>query len=88
MKFELLIEIVADEPAFETGLLLAGPVDPADVRRQLSRWVKAGRLYQLRRGLTSWPRPSKRSSRTPLCLPTAWCAARMSACKRPWPTTA
>jgi len=51
MKFELLIEIVADEPAFETGLLLAGPVDPADVRRQLSRWVKAGRLYQLRRGL-------------------------------------
>jgi predicted transcriptional regulator of viral defense system len=51
MRFEDLLEIVDREPVFETGLLLAGDVDPTDVRRQLSRWVKAGRLYQLRRGL-------------------------------------
>ncbi len=51
MEFTHLIQIVGDEPVFETGLLLAGQVDPRDVRRQLSRWVKAGRLYQLRRGL-------------------------------------
>jgi len=51
MEFTRLIELVGDEPVFETGLLLAGDVDPNDVRRQLSRWVKAGRLYQLRRGL-------------------------------------
>jgi predicted transcriptional regulator of viral defense system len=51
MEFAHLIQIVGDEPVFETGLLLAGDVDPNDVRRQLSRWVKAGRLYQLRRGL-------------------------------------
>lgn len=51
MKFERLLEIVADEPVFEPGLLLAGDVDPADIQRQLSRWVEAGRLYQLRRGL-------------------------------------
>ena len=51
MKFRRLIEIVDDEPVFETGLLLAGDVDPVNVRRQLSRWTKAGRLYQLRRGL-------------------------------------
>jgi len=51
MEFKNLIEIVGNEPAFETGLLLAGEVDPADVRRQLSRWTKAKRLYQLRRGL-------------------------------------
>ncbi len=51
MEFRRLVEIVGDEPAFETGLLLAGEADPADVRRQLSRWTKAGRLYQLRRGL-------------------------------------
>jgi predicted transcriptional regulator of viral defense system len=51
MNFEQLLEIVNDEPVFETGLLLAGDVDPANVRRQLSRWTKAGRLYQLRRGL-------------------------------------
>lgn len=51
MNFQQLVEIVGDEPVFETGLLLAGDVDPADVRRQLSRWTKAGRIYQLRRGL-------------------------------------
>ena len=31
MKFEDLLEIVGREPVFETGLLLAGDVDPADV---------------------------------------------------------
>lgn len=51
MEFARLLEIVGDEPVFETGLLLAGDVDPADVRRQLSRWTEAGRICQLRRGL-------------------------------------
>src|SRR5258706_7060483 len=51
MRFEDLLEVVDREPVFETGLLLAGDVNPTDVRRQLSRWVAAGRLYQLRRGL-------------------------------------
>jgi len=51
MKFDQFVNIVADEPVFETGLLLAGEVNPADVRRQLSRWTSAGKLYQLRRGL-------------------------------------
>lgn len=51
MELRRLIEIVGDEPVFEACLLLAGDVDSADIRRQLSRWTKAGRLYQLRRGL-------------------------------------
>jgi hypothetical protein len=51
MEFTTLLDVVDDEPVFETGLLLAGDVDPADVQRQLSRWVKAGRLYQLRRAV-------------------------------------
>jgi predicted transcriptional regulator of viral defense system len=51
MKFSELLAIVGDEPIFETGLLLAGEVDPRYVRRQLSMWVKAGKLYQLRRGV-------------------------------------
>lgn len=51
MEFANLLELVGKEPVFETGLLLAGAVDARDVRRQLSRWTKAGRLYQLRRGL-------------------------------------
>ena len=51
MKFQDFAQIVSDEPLFETGLLLAGCVDPADVRRQLSRWARSGRIHQLRRGL-------------------------------------
>ena len=51
MKFRELAEIVADEPVFETGLLLAGAVDPADLRRQLARWTRSGKIRQLRRGL-------------------------------------
>ena len=51
MKFHEAVDIVSDEPLFETGLLLAGDVDPADIRRQLSRWNRSGRIHQLRRGL-------------------------------------
>lgn len=60
MKFEALLAPVGDEPLFETALLLAGDVDPAAVHRQLSRWVKAGRLYQLRRGLCTVAPPFQR----------------------------
>ena len=51
MKFEGLLSLVGDQPLFETGLLLAGDVDPNDIRRQLSRWVNADKIRQLRRGL-------------------------------------
>ena len=51
MEFTNLVKIVGEEPVFETGLLLSGHVDPIDVRRQLSRWKDAGKIYQLRRGL-------------------------------------
>ena len=37
----------ADEVT-DFGLLLAGDVKPADALRQLSRWARAGRLYQCR----------------------------------------
>lgn len=51
MEFERLLELVGDEPVFETALLLAGKVNPNIVRLQLTRWTKSGRVYQLRRGL-------------------------------------
>lgn len=51
MKWESLLEIVAEEPVFSTGFLLSGNVSAGQVRLQLSRWVRAGRLIQLRRGL-------------------------------------
>ena len=46
-----MLELVGDEPVFETALLLAGKVNPNIVRLQLTRWTKSGRVYQLRRGL-------------------------------------
>jgi len=51
MDFERLLALIGDEPLFETGLLLAGKVSPAAIRLQLGRWVKSGRIIQLRRGL-------------------------------------
>jgi len=51
MKFGTLLSLIGNQPVFETGLLLVGDVDPDHVRRQLSRWVRSGRLRQLRRGL-------------------------------------
>lgn len=51
MSFEELLASVADEPAFSSALLLAGRANERALRLQLSRWVKAGRLLQFRRGL-------------------------------------
>ena len=68
MNFQELIEIVGDEPLFETGLLLAGDVKPAEVRRQLSRWTKAGRLYQLRRGLYALAPPYRKARPHPFLI--------------------
>ena len=51
MEFERLLELVGDDPVFETALLLAGKVNPDVVRMQLARWMNSGRVYQLRRGL-------------------------------------
>ena len=48
---------MGDEPVFDSGLLLAGDIDPDNVRRQLSRWTSTGRLYQMRRGLYSLAPP-------------------------------
>jgi predicted transcriptional regulator of viral defense system len=60
MDFATLVAIVGDEPVFETGLLLAGDVDPDHIRRQLSRWVKAGRVDQFRRGLYALATPFRK----------------------------
>jgi predicted transcriptional regulator of viral defense system len=61
MEFKQLVDIVGDEPVFETGLLLAGQVDPDNLRKQLSRWVEAGKVYQLRRGLYALAPPFQKA---------------------------
>lgn len=76
MEFTGLLDVVGNEPVFETGLLLAGRVDPNDVRRQLSRWTKAGRLYQLRRGLYALAPPFQKVKPHPFVV--ANCMVRSS----------
>jgi predicted transcriptional regulator of viral defense system len=68
MEFSRLLELVGNEPAFETSLLLAGDVDPAVVRLQLSRWKASGRIYQLRRGLYSLAPPYQKISPHPFVI--------------------
>lgn len=51
MEFGKLLKILRDEPVFESSLLFAGDVQPEYIRLQLDRWVKAGKIHQLRRGV-------------------------------------
>ena len=51
MEFNDLLDLVGEEPVFNSALLMAGDVNPRLMRQQLSRWVKSGKVYQLRRGL-------------------------------------
>jgi len=60
MKFEELVSSVGELPLFRGSLLLAGDRDPADVRRQLSRWEAAGRIVQLRRDVYVLAEPWRR----------------------------
>lgn len=71
MKFDEVLSNVGNQPFFETGLLLAGNVDPNDVRRQLSRWLKAGKIRQLRRGLYMFAPPYQRVSPHPFLIANA-----------------
>ena len=68
MKLASLLAIVGDQPVFETGFLLAGDVDPADLRRQLSRWVTSGHLVQLRRGLYALAPPYRKTEPHPFLV--------------------
>lgn len=69
MKYDELLEILGDAPVFESSLLRAGDVDPADVASQLSRWVSTGKLLQLRRRV--YAVPAARRRRAPHALETA-----------------
>jgi predicted transcriptional regulator of viral defense system len=51
MKWESLLETVADKPIFSTAQMLSKNEPAQQVRLQLSHWVKDGLLVQLHRGL-------------------------------------
>jgi predicted transcriptional regulator of viral defense system len=68
MKFNHLLKLVDDEPVFESSLLLAGDVDPMQVRLQLTRWVRSGHVLQLRRGLYAIAPPYQKQQPHPFMI--------------------
>jgi len=68
MKWNKLLELVGLDPVFHSSLLLAGAVEPVDLGRQLSRWVKSGKLNQLRRGLYALAEPHQKNPPHPFLV--------------------
>ncbi len=68
MKFRDLLALAGDEPIFESAMLLAGGTPPAEIHRQLSRWVADGRLQQLRRGRYALAAPYAKLRPHPLAV--------------------
>ena len=67
MKFEDLLNKVADLPCFTTRFLAAG-TNLAQIRLQLSRWVKNGRLIKLHKGLYALAEPYRKIKPEPFCI--------------------
>ena len=68
MRFSELLEMIGDEPVFETGLLLCGRADPVRIRHQLARWTRAGRIHQLRRELYALAPPYRKRMPHPFLI--------------------
>jgi len=66
MNFNDLEAIIGTEPLFDTGILLAGSdQSPNYIRRQLSEWVTADKIRQLRRGLYALSPPHRKTRAHP-----------------------
>jgi len=51
MKWAQLLDLAGNEPILSSSLLKTAGISPAEAGKQLSRWVKSGKLIQIRRGL-------------------------------------
>lgn len=65
MEFNALLKLIGEDSIFESSLLLAGNVDPNILRIQLTRWVKAEKIIQIRRGLYSIAPPFQKKQPHP-----------------------
>lgn len=68
MKWEELLRITREMPVFSSPFLLAGRESVNGVRRQLDRWVKSGRVVQLRRGVYAVSPPYRTESPHPFLV--------------------
>ena len=68
MKWDFLLDAISDEPVFSSNMLMAGRQSCADIQLQLSRWVKAGKIIQLRRGWYMLATPFRRVNAHPFLI--------------------
>lgn len=71
MKWEDLLSVVGREPVFRTGFLAACCTSMPQARLQLSRWVKAGKLIQIRKGLYTLAPPYRQVAAHPFLVANA-----------------
>ena len=65
MHFHDFLRIIGDEPVFSSAILKTLGIPAQGIRLQLVRWVKAGRLVQLRRGVYTLAEPYRRTAPHP-----------------------
>lgn len=70
MNYGTLISKVGKSPCFETGFLAAGE-SLSRIRLQLSRWCKAGKVLQIRRGLYVLAEPYRKCEAEPFYIANA-----------------
>ncbi|MDH4271839.1 MAG: type IV toxin-antitoxin system AbiEi family antitoxin domain-containing protein [Candidatus Aminicenantes bacterium] len=68
MKWGFFLNLVAEEPVFTSAVLKRRGISTQKVRLQLVRWVEAGRLVQLRRGVYMLAEPYRRREPHPFLL--------------------
>jgi predicted transcriptional regulator of viral defense system len=71
MKWPELLSKLGREPVFDAALLHTGDVSRRELSIQLSRWVRAGRLIQLRRGVYAIARPYRQVEPHPFLVANA-----------------
>lgn len=60
MKWEEFIKFVGYLPVIDTEILLAGVTNPKPIKVQISRWLKAGKLIQVKRGIYALTEPYRK----------------------------
>ncbi len=68
MKWQDLLILIGSEPVFSSSFLMAGNRSRVDIQLQLSRWVKAGKLHKLKRGLYILAEPYRKISPHPFLI--------------------
>jgi predicted transcriptional regulator of viral defense system len=71
MKWRDFLASLGHEPVFSASLLQTGEVSRKELSVQLSRWVKAGRLIQLRRGVYAIAQPYRQNEPHPFLVANA-----------------